>query len=327
MLWPDGSVYHGRFADDKIEGSGRYFPAESAVDKVWFMTAVADFPAVAMKELRRRKLVASGAGSPLLGHDGIPINMEGLRREAVRHMLQQHVGDQEDATRYLAALQERGYDNIVALKYRVRSEADLRMLGITKPVHAKKLMQALSETPESAIMPPSHPLLHHYLFSLFEYDDIENERLVSYVTALNEQLGLTMTEELALVDEADLERLALLEGHKTALIYCKRNLNRKGHKPISPMPRMVEAPPRAPEPEPAPLSPPPPPPISEQEQNKAVVVGELREALMAMKSRQRRSSSIQGLADAGAGGDGIAPAIPPLKATNKTGAGGPGGWC
>jgi hypothetical protein len=247
---------------------------------------------------------------------------DGLRAECtVKSLLAQCVQDPEDLSHYYATLRETGHDNMVALKSRGRTEADLRTLGISKPVHAKKVLNMLEEKSETSVLPPSHPLLHHYLYALFECDSVEDERLLGYVGALSEGMGLTRTEELGLVEEGDIERMDMLEGHKAALLFCKRNMASVRKMFRSPLSSSA-----APRPPVEVASPPPPPSsvnttspaTSEQESNRMLMVGELRDALMAMKGKQpsvRRPSLDNSEATPLTG--------TPLKATSKTGEGGP----
>jgi hypothetical protein len=175
----------------------------------------------------------------------------------------------------------------VALRHQVRSEADLRELGINKLVHCKKVFSALQRV--ELELPPAHPVLHNYLYALLEFDSLEDEQLLAYATMFSEQMGLTRYDELGLVEEADIQSMDLLEGHMVALSLARRFFD-------EPLPR--DAPP---EPEPArasqPVARPAPAPVpvvaaEEEEEDdpqlrQAVVVGELKTIMMSMKNKHK----------------------------------------
>jgi hypothetical protein len=108
-------VFVGKFDDDKVEGSGRFFSCEVALEKVWFECAVSELPAQAAKEMKKqRRSIGGGIGSPLAPAEQSPAAFDpALARNGAKSFMASLITDREDLDRYLTSMRARGYDNMV----------------------------------------------------------------------------------------------------------------------------------------------------------------------------------------------------------------------
>ena len=150
----------------------------------------------------------------------------GLERHQLRDLLASTLGESREVDRYLGLLRPKGLDNLLSLKLRITSTEELKQAGVHRVIHARKFWKALQDVDCSTLLlpPSSHPQLHHFLFTLFEFWSLEDQLLLAYVRLFADRLGLTMHEELVLLTERDLRRLPLLEGHRIALLHVREEM-------------------------------------------------------------------------------------------------------
>jgi len=150
----------------------------------------------------------------------------GLERHLLRDLLVSTLGESREVDRYLGILRPKGLDNLLSLKLQITSTEELKQAGVHRVIHARKLWKALQDVDCSTlILPPSsHPQLHHFLFTLFEFWSLEDQLLLTYVRLFADRLGLTMHEELVMLTERDLRRLPLLDGHRIALLHVREEM-------------------------------------------------------------------------------------------------------
>ena len=150
----------------------------------------------------------------------------GLERHLLRDLLAKTLGESSEINRYLATLHPKGLDNLLSLKLRITSMDELKQAGIHRVIHARKFWNALQEVDASTLLlpPSSHPQLHHFLFTLFEFWTLDDPLLLTMVRLFSDRLGLTLHEELTLLSERDLRRLPLLDGHRIALLHIREEM-------------------------------------------------------------------------------------------------------